>query len=88
MESLLGTFSVSGPGLSSGEAGDTRMDKAPDLRVLGEKRPGKKPAAWGSTDSDKVWEVSATGPVTVTRERDSNISQITCQAQECDSECG
>lgn len=65
MESLLGTFSVSGPGLSSGEAGDTRMDKVPDLRVLGEKRQGKKTAAWGSTDSDKAWEVSATGPVTV-----------------------
>lgn len=41
------------------------MDKVPDLRVLGEKRQGKKTAAWGSTDSDKVWEVSATGPVTV-----------------------
>ena len=28
------------------------------------------------------------GPVTVTTERDSNISQMTHQTQDCDSECG
>lgn len=61
MESLLGTFSVPGPGLCSGEAAETKRDKAPDLRMLGEDTAGKRLAARGSSDSDKVGEVSALG---------------------------
>lgn len=42
MDSLLGTLSMPGPGLCSEEAGETRMDEAPDLRCVGRTDQGRR----------------------------------------------
>lgn len=76
MESLLAAFC--GPALDSALGEQWRPGRqGPRPQVFREDRGGKEPVAWVSSDNDEVREVSETGSVTVNRERESHISQIT-----------